>query len=158
MTTVEIAEQTLRLRFTSAERLLARVRDLRIPVEAVTHAEHLGSWHDVCRGTGRLVGLADVWVIGTRTSDGTRRLISLRSRRGRALRITVTGQPFDELILSVPHSHRILHQLADGRWTDHATDPSWALRDHQAVSASSVALPAHNRRETRTPTHEGLTP
>jgi hypothetical protein len=136
MTTVEIAGDWLTVRFTSAEQVLGRLVDLDNPLTAVTHAEHLGGWQDACRGSGLLIGVPDIWIIGTRTHGGTHRLISLRRRRGRALRITLTGQPFDELILSVTHSHRVLHALADGRWTDHATDPSWAISEIEALPTS----------------------
>ena len=101
MATVTTTPQTLTVTLSRAERVLGLLRDLEVPRSAVQSVEVVP---DGCAATPgvRAPGLAlpGLRRVGTWRGRGEKTLVSVR--RGRpAVRVRLTGQRFDTLLLGV---------------------------------------------------------
>lgn len=109
MSWLEIDGHHLRVRFTRTERVLGLVRDLSVPLSSIESVALVRSWREA-RGVRTGLDLLGVRRIGTWRRRGCRQLVSLA--RGRpALRIGLTGEKYDELLISSPETELLLSCL-----------------------------------------------
>lgn len=106
MAWMEIDGHQLVVRFSPAERVLGLVRDLVVPLSSVDSVELMDSWKAV-RGLRVGLGLPRVRLVGTWYSRGHRQLVSLR-RGVPALKVGLSGERYDEVLISVPETD-LLH-------------------------------------------------
>jgi hypothetical protein len=100
MATIETTTGTLRITPTRAEKVLGLLRDLEVPLSAVRSAEVVPDGLAAVRGLRAPgLGLPGVRRIGTWRRGGGRSFVSVR--RGPAVRIELTGQRFDTVVVSV---------------------------------------------------------
>lgn len=102
MPTIDITAGTLHVRFTGAERVAGLLRDQHLPLSCVTGADVVPDGPAAVHGLRAPgLGLLGRRKIGTwRRRHGRRSLVV--TRRGRpALRVRLTGQPYEELLLDV---------------------------------------------------------
>ncbi|MCD0483249.1 hypothetical protein LO771_12735 [Streptacidiphilus sp. ASG 303] len=101
MTTVRLTATGLDVRFTAWEKALGLVRDVRVPLAAITGAEAVPAADSLAAVRGLRapgLGVPGVRRLGTWRGRGRKALVSVR--RGQpALRVRLTGQPWDELLL-----------------------------------------------------------
>jgi hypothetical protein len=99
MATIETTPRTLRISLTRAEKVLGLLRDLEVPLAAVRSAEVVPEGLAAVRGL-RAPGLGlPARRIGTWRRRGTKTLLSVR--RGPAVRLELTGQRYDTVLVTV---------------------------------------------------------
>ncbi len=100
MATIETTPGTLRITLTRAEKVLGLLRDLEVPLDSVRSAEVVPDGLAALRGL-RAPGLGlPARRIGTWRRRGSRTLVSVR--RGPAVRLELSGQRFDTVVVTVP--------------------------------------------------------
>src|SRR4051812_10992051 len=111
MATLHRTGSALCVRFTRAEKLAGLVRDLDIPLAAVTGAELVTDPMTALRGL-RAPGLAlpGIRGIGTWRTRGTRTLVSVR-RNQPAVRVELTGQRYDSLLIGDDDAAQLASEL-----------------------------------------------
>jgi hypothetical protein len=115
MATLERSGPALRIRFTRAEKLAGLVRDVDVPVKAVRSAEVVADPLTALRGLRAPgLGLPGLRAIGTWRSRGTRTLVSVR-RSQPAVRIELTGQRYDSLLIGADDAARLVADLTAAR-------------------------------------------
>ncbi|NMH98847.1 hypothetical protein [Pseudonocardia acidicola] len=111
MTTAQVTSDALEVTFTPGEKLAGLVRDIRIPLSAVRGAEvvadGLGATHGL-RAPG--LSLPGVRKIGTWRRPGEKALVSVRRDRP-AVRVSLTGQHYDTLLLDVADPAGLVDRL-----------------------------------------------
>ena len=115
MATVTMTPRTLTVSLSRAERILGLLRDLEVPLSAVQAVEVVPDGPAATRGL-RAPGLAlpGARKIGTWRRRGEKTLVSVR--RGRpAVRVRLTGQRFDTLLLGVDDPAAVAGALAPAR-------------------------------------------
>ncbi|MGY1666885.1 hypothetical protein [Geodermatophilus sp. SYSU D00696] len=99
MATIETTPWTLRVTLTRAEKVLGLLRDLEVPLTAVHSAEVVPDGLAAARGLRAPgLGLPGRRLIGTWRRRGSKAFVSVR--RGPAVRLHLTGQRFDTLLVS----------------------------------------------------------
>lgn len=100
MATIETTPRTLRISLTRAEHVLGLLRDLEVPLAAVRTAEVVPDGLAAARGLRAPgLGLPGLRKIGTWRRRGSTGFVSVR--RGPAVRLELTGQRFDTVLVSV---------------------------------------------------------
>ncbi|MGY1734352.1 hypothetical protein ACI798_22845 [Geodermatophilus sp. SYSU D01045] len=103
--------QTLRITLTPAEKVLGLLRDLEVPLSAVRSAEvvpdGLAAAHGL-RAPG--LGLPGVRKIGTWRRRGGKAFVSVR--RGTAVRLELTGQRVDTVLVTVDDAAAVVAALS----------------------------------------------
>jgi hypothetical protein len=101
MATVQLTTASLTVHLSRAERLLGLLRDLSVPLAAITEVDVVPDGVSAVRGL-RAPGLGLPWRrIGTWRRHGERTLVSVR--RGQpALRLRLAGQHFGSVLVAVP--------------------------------------------------------
>ncbi|WP_341926950.1 hypothetical protein [Nocardioides psychrotolerans] len=119
MSWLEIDGHHLRVRFTRTEHVLGLVRDQSIPLSSIVSVRLVRSWREA---TGVRVGLDLLALrrIGTWRHRGRRQLVSLQ-RGVPALRIELSGEKYDELLISTPEVELLESCLG---WRPAVTAPS----------------------------------
>jgi hypothetical protein len=115
MATVTATPRTLTVSLSRSERVLGLLRSLEVPLSAVREVEVVPDGLAATRGL-RAPGLAlpGVRKIGTWRGRGTKTLVSVR--RGQpAVRVHLTGQRFDALLLGVDDPAAVAATLPPGR-------------------------------------------
>jgi hypothetical protein len=114
MATVTTTPHTLRVSLSRAERVLGLLRDLEVPRSAVQSVEVVPDGVAATRGL-RAPGLGlPGHRIGTWRGRGEKTLVSVR--RGRpAVRVRLTGQRFDTLLLGVDDPAAVTGALTTAR-------------------------------------------
>ena len=112
MPTIDITSSTLHVRFTRPERVAGLLRDQHMPLTAVTGAEVVPNGLAAVRGLRAPgLGVPGYRKIGTWRRRHGRSLVV--ARRGRpALRVRLTGQRYDELLLDVADPERAAAELS----------------------------------------------
>jgi hypothetical protein len=115
MATVQLTPTTVTVRFTLAEKIAGLVRDVEVPRAAVRGAELVPDPLTAMRGL-RAPGLAlpGVRKVGTWRRHGEKSLVSVR--RGQpAVRIRLSGQRFDTLLVGADDAAALAGELTAGR-------------------------------------------
>jgi hypothetical protein len=115
MATVTTTPQTLHVTLTTAEKILGLLRDLTVPRSSVASVEVLPDGLAAARGLRAPgLGLPGVRKIGTWRARGDRSLVSVR--RGQpAVRVRLTGQRFDTLLIGADDPAALAAELTPGR-------------------------------------------
>jgi len=115
MTTISIHPTSLHVTFTTREKVLGLVRDQQIPLSAVRGVEVVPDGGAATRGL-RAPGFAlpGVRSIGTWRGRGERALVAVRGGRP-AVRLTLDGQRYGELLLAVDDPAAVADTLAATR-------------------------------------------
>ena len=101
MATVQLTTDSLTVHLSRAEKLAGLLRDLTVPLDAVSHVEVVPDGVAAVRGL-RAPGLGLPWRrIGTWRRRGERALVSVR-RGEPALRLRLTGARFDTVLVGLP--------------------------------------------------------
>ena len=110
MATLTVDGDRLRVGFPRKEKVLGVVGDLDVPVSSVTGAAEVRSWREV-KGWRVGLGLPGVWLLGTWRWKGRRQLVALRKGRP-AVRVTLSGEKYDELLIEAPDPGAIVARLS----------------------------------------------
>ena len=112
MTTIIIDDSTLRVAFTTREKIAGLLRDQRLPLSAVRAVEVVPDGVAATRGL-RAPGLAlpGLRNIGTWRRRGQKSLVSVRAGQP-AVRIALDGQPYASLLLGVDDPERVAQALS----------------------------------------------
>ncbi|MFW3172483.1 hypothetical protein [Geodermatophilus sp. CPCC 206100] len=115
MATITTTSQTVRVTLSRAEKLLGLLRDLEVPRSAVTSVDSVPDGLSAPRGVRAPgLGLPGVRKIGTWRGQGEKTLVSVR--RGQpAVRVRLTGQRFDTLLVGADDATAVAGTLAAGR-------------------------------------------
>lgn len=115
MATLQRTDSTLRLTFTPAEKIAGLVRDLEVPLTAVTDVAVVADPVTAVRGL-RAPGLAlpGVRKVGTWRSRGGSTLVSVR-RDQPAVRIELTGQRYTGLLIGADDAAALAAELTGQR-------------------------------------------
>jgi hypothetical protein len=115
MATVTTTPQTLRLTLTRGEKVLGLLRDLDVPRSAVESVEVVPDGLAAVRGLRAPgLGLPGVRAIGTWRRRGEKSLVTVR--RGQpAVRVRLTGQRFDTLLVGADDAATLAGALTAGR-------------------------------------------
>jgi hypothetical protein len=114
MATIEMTPRTLRVTLTRAERVLGLLRDLEVPLDAVRSAEAVPDGLAATRGLRAPgLGLPGRRKIGTWRRRGSRTFVSVR--RGPAVRLGLTGQRFDTVLVSADDAPAVVAALTGAR-------------------------------------------
>lgn len=101
MATVQLTTDSLTVHLSRAEKLAGLLRNLTVPLDAVTRVEVVPDGPAAVRGL-RAPGLGLPWRrIGTWRQRGERALVSVR-RAQPALRLRLTGSRFDTVLVGLP--------------------------------------------------------
>ncbi|WP_122817948.1 hypothetical protein [Nocardioides pantholopis] len=112
MPTLSVNDQSLRLTLTRTEKVLGLLRDLEVPLSAVTSVEVVPDGFAALRGI-RAPGYALPRHRAIGTWRGRRKtLVSVRSGRP-ALRLTLDGQRYGEVLVAVEHPQDQAAELRD---------------------------------------------
>jgi hypothetical protein len=111
MSSVTVRGDSLIIRLTPLEKLLGLVRDQVVPRAAVEHVEAVPDGLAAASGL-RAPGLAlpGRRKIGTWRGGGLKRFVCVRGGEP-ALKVTISGSRFDELVVSTPDADSIAAQL-----------------------------------------------
>lgn len=106
MATLTVHDDVLSLRLTRAEKLLGLLRDVDVPLSAVTSVDVVDPARAAVRGV-RAPGYAlpGHRLVGT-WRGSSRLLVAVRPRRP-ALRVVLAGQRHDELVVEVDDPHAV---------------------------------------------------
>jgi hypothetical protein len=115
MATVTTTPQTLTLTLTRGEKILGLLRDLDVPRSAVEAVDVVPDGLTAVRGIRAPgLGLPGVRAIGTWRRRGEKSLVSVR--RGQpAVRVRLTGQRFDTLLVGADDAATLADALTAGR-------------------------------------------
>ncbi|SET19577.1 hypothetical protein SAMN04488546_1612 [Geodermatophilus poikilotrophus] len=115
MATVTTTPRTLHVSPTRAERVLGLLRDLEVPLSAVRSVDVVPDGPAAARGVRAPgLGLPGLRLIGTWRGRGGKSLVSVR--RGQpAVRVRLTGQRFDTLLLGVDDPAAVAGALPPAR-------------------------------------------
>lgn len=112
MTTINLSETHLQVRFTPLEKVAGLVRDLDVPRSTVTAATVERDGLSAARGIRAPgLGLPGVRKIGTWRGRRRRTLVSVR-RDQPALRLTLSGAKYDEILLGLDDAETWAGRLA----------------------------------------------
>lgn len=103
MAWVEIEGHRLHVRFSRAEHLVGLVRDLDVPLSSVESMALVDSWREVHGWRRAGLDVPAVRKLGTWYSRGRRQLVSLR-RGVPAVKVRLSGERYDEVLVSVPET------------------------------------------------------
>jgi hypothetical protein len=109
MACVSVDVDRVRVSFTTREKILGIVGNLDVPVSSVVSASEVRSWREV-RGWRVGLGLPGYWLLGTWRSKGHKQLVALR-RDVPAVRLTLRGEKYDEVLVETPDPAAILSRL-----------------------------------------------
>ncbi|TFV64655.1 UNVERIFIED_ORG: hypothetical protein E4P37_12840 [Bacillus sp. AZ43] len=112
MATIETAPGVLRIRLTRTEKLFGLLRDLEVPLSAITRVEAAPSGLRALRGLRAPgLGLPGVRAIGTWRRRGETSYVSVR--RGQpAIRVELTGQRYDTLLVGTDDAAALVDRLS----------------------------------------------
>ncbi|MGY1737079.1 hypothetical protein ACI79L_13595 [Geodermatophilus sp. SYSU D00684] len=111
MATVTTTSQTLRITLTPAEKVLGLLRDLEVPLTAVRTAEVVPDGLAAARGLRAPgLGVPGRRKIGTWRRRGGTSFVSVR--RGAAVRLELTGQRVDTLLVTVDDAPAVVAALS----------------------------------------------
>ncbi|MBB3086549.1 hypothetical protein [Geodermatophilus sabuli] len=115
MATVTTSPQTFTLTLTRGEKLLGLLRDLDVPRSAVESVDVVPDGLTAVRGIRAPgLGLPGVRAIGTWRRRGEKSMVSVR--RGQpAVRVRLTGQRFDTLLVGADDAATLADALTAGR-------------------------------------------
>ncbi|MEV6248757.1 hypothetical protein AB0M38_21485 [Streptomyces sp. NPDC051742] len=106
MARLTVRAEELVVRLSWWEKILARRRNVHLPLEAVESVEADPSWWRALRGTpGRGVWIPDVLCLGVRKAAGARDFVALRPRQGGV--VSVDLSPMSAAFARVAVSDRI---------------------------------------------------
>jgi hypothetical protein len=111
MAALQLTPSTLTLHLSRAEKILGLLRNVQVPLAAVRSAEVVGDPLPAVRGL-RAPGMAlpGLRKIGTWRRQGERVLVSIR--RGQpAVRVRLTGQRYDELLIGTDDAAAVTGEL-----------------------------------------------
>ncbi|RFU21236.1 hypothetical protein [Geodermatophilus marinus] len=112
MATVRTTPETLTVLLSPAEKVLGLLRDLRVPRSAVRSVEALPDGLAATRGLRAPgLGVPGVRKIGTWRGHGEKALVSVRRGQG-AVRVRLTGQRFDTLLIGADDAEALAARLA----------------------------------------------
>lgn len=116
MATLHIRPTTVRVELTRAEKFFGMLRDRTFPTSAVTAVEVVDDGLGAVRGIRAPgLGLPRRRKVGTWRRRGRRALVSVRAGQP-AVRLTLQGEKFDEVVLSHPDARSwgetLRHQAA----------------------------------------------
>lgn len=114
MTTTLVADGHLHVSFTRAQKLVGVLRDQEVPVGAIRSAEVV---HDALAATSGLrapgLGVPGRRMLGTWRHRSSRTLVDVH--RGRpAVRLTLAGQPYATMLLTVDDPDALVAALTPG--------------------------------------------
>ncbi|MEO6512614.1 MAG: hypothetical protein ABIO16_16565 [Nocardioides sp.] len=110
MATMSIGGDRLAVTFTTAEKVLALVRDFDVPLSSVTGARLVGTWRDDLRGMRVGLGLPGVWLLGRWVRPGHRQLVALRRNRP-AVYVQLRDAKYDQLLIESLDPDAVLARL-----------------------------------------------
>lgn len=114
MATIETTPATLRVRLSRAEKFFGLLRDLEVPRSAITAVESVPAGLDAVRGLRAPgLGLPGVRAIGTWRRRGEKTYVSVR-RKQPAVRISLTGQRFDTVLIGADDAAEVAAGLRPG--------------------------------------------
>ncbi|MGY1697915.1 hypothetical protein ACI780_23710 [Geodermatophilus sp. SYSU D00814] len=114
MATIQTTPQTLSVSLTRTEKVLGLLRDLEVPRAAVRSVEVVPDGLAAARGLRAPgLGLPGRRLIGTWRRRGTRAFVSVR--RGPAVRLHLTGQRFDTVLVSADDAAAVAADVAAHR-------------------------------------------
>lgn len=112
MATLHLTDTTLVVRFTTAEKLGGRVRDVEVPRAAVRSVEVVADGLTAPRGLRAPgMGMPGVRKIGTWRRRGERTLVSVRANQP-AVRIRLDGQRYDTLLVGADDAAALAERIA----------------------------------------------
>lgn len=112
MATIETTTATLRVHLTRVEKFFGLLRDLEVPRSAITSVEAVPAGLPAVRGLRAPgLGLPGVRAIGTWRRRGEKSYVSVR-RNQPAVRIGLTGQRFDTVLIGTDDAHALAAELA----------------------------------------------
>ncbi len=96
---MRVEGDALVVRFTTGEKILGLVRDLRVPASAIASVAAVDDGLEAAHGLRAPgLGLPGLRKLGTWRGHGGKTLVSVR-RRQPAVRVDLTGEPFATLLL-----------------------------------------------------------
>ena len=115
MATITTTPQTLSVTLTRSEKLLGLLRDLEVPRSAVASVEVVPDGLTATRGLRAPgLGLPGIRHIGTWRRRGEKSMVSVR--RGQpAVRVRLTGQRFDTLLVGADDATAVVGDLTGAR-------------------------------------------
>lgn len=106
-----LSETTVRLRFRAWEKVAGLIRDLDVPVSAIRAVEVVEDGLAATRGLRAPgLGLPRLRKVGTWRGRGHKSLVSVR-RHQPAVRLRLTGQRFDEVLVGADDAAALLERL-----------------------------------------------
>jgi len=112
MATITVNPTQLDITFTAAERIGGLVRDQSIPRSAITSVDVVDDGYSATRGVRAPgLGIPRTRKIGTWRANGAKHLVSVR-RGEPAIRIGLTGQRYETLIIGSPDATTIAADIA----------------------------------------------
>ncbi|TKJ22398.1 hypothetical protein [Blastococcus sp. CCUG 61487] len=115
MATIESTPTSLRVRLTRAEKVFGLLRDLEVPRSAITAVEAVPAGLDALRGLRAPgLGLPGLRSIGTWRRPGEKAYVSVR-RNQPAIRVSLTGERYDTLLLGTDDAAALAEELAPAR-------------------------------------------
>jgi hypothetical protein len=114
MTTLHVEGNDLALRFTTFEKIAGLVRDARVPLSSIRSAVLVDNGLAAAKGLRAPgLGLPGYRKLGTWRTLGAKSLVSVR-RDLPAVRITLDGERYDTLLVSMPDAAAVAALLAGG--------------------------------------------
>ncbi|MGY1753730.1 hypothetical protein [Blastococcus sp. SYSU D01042] len=111
MATIDTTPGTVRISLSRTEKFFGLLRDLEVPRSAITAAEAVPSGLGALRGLRAPgLGLPGVRAIGTWRARGEKSYVSVR-RHQPALRLRLTGQRYDTVLISTPDAAELAGRL-----------------------------------------------
>lgn len=115
MATIRTTPESLSISLTRAEKFFGMLRDLEVPRSAIASAEAVPSGPAALRGLRAPgLGLPGIRSIGTWRRRGEKSYISVR-RNQPALRVRLTGQRYDTVLVSTDDAAALAAELAPAR-------------------------------------------
>lgn len=112
MATITVTPTHLDITFTTAEKIGGLVRDQSIPRSAISSIDVVDDGYAATRGVRAPgLGIPRTRKIGTWRTNRTKHLVSVR-RGEPAIRIELTGQRYDTLVLGSPDAPAVAADLA----------------------------------------------
>ncbi|RBY98000.1 hypothetical protein DQ237_03650 [Blastococcus sp. TF02-8] len=111
MATIETGPGALRVSLTGPEKVFGLLRDIEVPLSAVTSAEAVPSGLSALRGVRAPgLGVPGLRAIGTWRRRGEKTYVSVR-RNQPALRLRLAGQRYDTLLVGADDAAEIAARL-----------------------------------------------